>query len=206
MNAPITIGIDEVNYSPSFAGDCVVCALWLPDKPRIEGVTDSKQTSLKQRLAVFAKIQELGLYSIVPATVASIRVLGIYKARNLAIEQAAMSLMGLLHEAGFEGPLHILIDGPSLPINFIIGKAEYIVGGDESIYVVSAASIVAKVYVDALFEGWNTFWPGYSLNSNHGASSREMVRKLKVSGPTPIHRRNGYAKAWWDKLELYPDE
>ena len=63
-----------------------------------------------------------------------------------------------------------------------------------------AASIVAKVYLDALFEGWDQYWPGYGLNSNHGSPSTQHYTALREKGPTPVHRTANYATEWWRRI------
>ena len=69
-------GVDESNYSPSLAGDCVVCALVRTGRI-VEGATDSKKLSQKRRLELFAELQKESLYYVVPATPNSINVVNI---------------------------------------------------------------------------------------------------------------------------------
>lgn len=207
------IGVDEVNFSPSLAGDCVVCAYVASKKVR--GVKDSKQLTSKQRLKLFEKLHETGSYSIVLATVNDINELGIYKARNLAIEFAIYKLIRKVraNDVYYQGSIEkVLIDGyfkkewlNDLSVvlkiryfgNYI--PVECMVNGDELVYEISAASIVARVYADALFAGFGKFYPGYNLERCHGSPDKTMYKKLRESGPTPYHRTN-YGLGWWEKI------
>lgn len=205
------IGVDEVNFSPSLAGDCVVCALAAHKK--IEGVKDSKQLTPGQRLKLFGELQENSYYSIAPATINDINQLGIYEARNLAIENSARSLVNKLKFFGQKFPIarrlieveKIIIDGyfsKTWILYFqsaIDIQTESIVDGDQKVYEISAASIVAKVYVDALFQGYGSFYPGYNLEINHGSPDEKIYEKIRKSGATPIHRQN-YGLGWWKKI------
>jgi len=156
------IGIDEVNYSPSLAGDCVICALYALKKVR--GIKDSKQLTHKQRLKLFGKLHYQSVYSVVPATVNSINSVGIYKARNYAIASALENLYLQLLGMNIK-PEKAVIDGPFSKgwMNYFKSKiaisVECMVNADEIIYQVSAASIVARIYADALFTGFGSFYP-----------------------------------------------
>ena len=192
-----------IDFSPSLAGDCVVCALWYPpDKPRVEGVKDSKQLTHKKRVKLFEEIQQRGaLYAIVPATVRSINELGIYAARDLAAQTAVFELDRILErELGHKAD-RILVDGKYKMITD--PRAEFIVRGDETEYIISCASIMAKVYFDALMEGYESFWPGYGMNKDHGSLSKKHKAALKTQGPSPVHRIGGaYAKQWAERLGI----
>ena len=196
----LTIGIDEVNYSPSAAGDCVVCACWLPLDSLIEGIDDSKRLTHKKRLELFAKINEIGSYSIQLATPNDIAVLGIYEARNSAAELAIIELnRKLCIQTGREAEL-ILVETSMKKLSIKYLQIQVIRNGDQLSYLIGAASIVAKVYIDALFEGYDKFWPGYNLSSNHGSVRSIHKQGLKELGPSPIHRTRNYASNWWAKL------
>ena len=199
------IGVDEVNFSPSLAGDCVVCAY--AAKRRVPGVTDSKQLTHMQRLQLFTGLQQSGHYAVAPATVNDINDLGIYVARNLAMVQAGGSLLRKLYQLGIRDEVdHFVLDGYfskkwlAVFSNEWLGfDVEGIIDGDQTIYELGAASIVARIFADALFEGWGKFWPGYRLEKNHGSPDPRMYEKLRESGPTPVHRTK-YGRGWWEKI------
>lgn len=201
------IGVDEVNFSPSLAGDCVVCAL-IAIK-RVRGVKDSKQLAHEQRLELFGRLQESSHYAVAPASVNDINELGIYLSRNMAIETAVYHLMSKLYFKNpkpiFDRSIKIIIDGyfsekwlKYFNITFNM-PTECLVDGDEKVYEISAASIVGRVYADALFAGFGSFYPGYRLEKNHGSPDKIAYEKIRKSGPIPYHRTN-YGKGWWRKI------
>jgi len=202
------IGVDEANYSPSLAGDCIVVA-YLKTLKRIRGVKDSKQLAHKKRLELLPKLQAHGLYSIALASINDIEHLGIYKARNLAIIEALKTIKTKLFWLGFsnEDKVEIIIDGCfsnfwidtfysacDLPVSCLIK-------GDEKVYEISAASIIARTYADCLFEGFGKFYPGYDLENCHGSPSKKMYEKIRAQGPSPYHRIGSYAPGWWEKIQ-----
>ena len=198
-------GIDEVNFSPSLAGDCVVCAFARTGK-LIEGVADSKTLSQKRRLELFAELQGESLYYVVPATPNAISRVNIYLARNIAAITAIEGLNMLLISAGYPVPEKYLLDGywSKLWLRTFSARAhtlvEGIVGGDAVIYEISAASIVAKCYVDALFAGWERLYPLWGLGRDHGSLSDKHLAEIRAKGPSPLHRVGRYAPNWWKKI------
>jgi len=207
------LGVDEANYSPSLAGDCVVCSLAALEK--VEGVKDSKQLSKKSQLELFSELQKKSVYSIVPATVNSINTEGIYKARNRAVIASLGLLIMELKDRGIGyGEIEVIIDGywsqrwkRIISLNIREVPVKGLIHGDSLIYEISAASIVARVYADALFGGFGLFYPGYRLERSHGSPDPIMYEKLYECGPTPMHRTS-YGFKWWklilgDRYEEY---
>jgi ribonuclease HII len=216
----VIIGVDEVNFSPSLAGDCVVVALVQKGR-KVQGVRDSKQTTLKERLRLFARLQKECWYSIALASVNDIRNAGVYDARNLAISEALDSLLSriIVYRQALKfyrwrnamnrlDDIRIIIDGRlSAEIKEALARRianacriDGLIKADEIVYEVSAASIVAKVYVDALFAGFGAFWPGYGLEHDHGSPSAAHKNALRRLGPSPYHRTGVYGRAWWERI------
>jgi len=192
----LVVGLDEVNYSPSLAGDCVVAACWLPlDRDVIEGVDDSKDLTSNVRLRVFTEIARIGQYCVVPASVSDIRDHGIYGARNIAAETALFGLACRLRPQS----INVVVTDRGIPEK-LHPKQLRIPGAGRVSYLAGAASIVAKVYMDALFVGYDKFWPGYGLGDNHGNLSDEHLQKLRAKGPTPVHRVQNYGADWWTRI------
>ena len=203
----IVLGVDECNFSPSLAGDCVVCCYYNPTGTHIKGVKDSKVVAKVTQRRLFKELTDIGIFTVVPATVNSIDNIGIYNARNYAVIGAVqMMLMELDHmDVSLDGA-RVLLDGywSQTWLNFFKEETGIqfrgIIGGDAKIYEISCASIVARVYIDALFEGYNHFWNGYNVNKNHGSPDKIMFRKLRKYGPSPIFRTKNYAPEWWRKI------
>jgi len=102
-------------------------------------------------------------------------------------------------------PERAVIDGPFSKewMNYFRSKVtvpvECLIDADNKVYTVSAASIVARVYADALFEGFGKFYPGYGFEHDHGSPSKAHIEALRKAGPSPYHRTN-YAVGWWERI------
>ncbi len=65
-----------------------------------------------------------------------------------------------------------------------------LIGGDDLVPAISAASIVAKVHRDRLMRRLDHEFPGYSWAANKGYGSPAHLDALVKLGPTPHHRRS----------------
>ena len=84
-------------------------------------------------------------------------------------------------------PKKVLVDG-----NHIFETSteiEAIVGGDNLIPSISAASIVAKVYRDRLMMAYSKEFPDYGFHKHKGYPTKLHKEMLKRYGLTRIHRR-----------------
>lgn len=195
------IGVDEVNFSPSIAGDCVAAACLLLDRPSGKFIKDSKATTREGRIQAFEWLQRHSLYVVEVGSVNHINKFGIYRARNAAMNRAIFGLLDLA--PGEWTDYTVIVDGRPIPeLVTKLGKVavDFIVDGDATVPAVAAASIIAKLHVDALFEGWALNWPGYGMNQDHGSLSKEHRRKLRLDGPSPVHRTDNYAPGWWRRI------
>lgn len=140
----------------------------------------------------------------------SIGHVGIYAARNYAVIAAVKLMLFELEQCAlldYALGVQVLLDGYWSKHWIQVFESECpgvkfrgIVNGDAKVYEISAASIVARVYIDALFEGYNRFWPGYHLSENHGSPDKRMYAKLKRSGPSPVFRTKHYGTSWWKRI------
>ena len=199
------VGIDESNFSPSLSGDCVVCAFARTGKS-VVGIDDSKKLSPSKRLELFGALQGESLYYVVPATPNSISKINVYKSRNIAIASAVRGLCYLLKASGYT-PSKVIIYGywstewkKAFSKDCFDMRVEGAIRGDESIYEVSAASIVAKVYCDCLLAGWDLLYPKRGIGCDHGSLTEEHKIQLRERGPSPVHRTGVYAQDWWDRI------
>lgn len=217
------IGIDEVNFSPTLAGDCVVCSLYNVGN-KVEGVKDSKQLSAKSRFELFIELQRQTIYSIVPATPNQITNWGVFQARDAAIAASLTNLVMMMNDLGLDFD-SIQIDGiwsraklqrlsdiveavsratnnktegsGRLELGFVV---EGILQGDEKVYEISAASIMARCYVDSLMRGFEHYYPEWGISYSHGALTDKEKQIMYDKGPSPYHRFGGrqrYAIRWW---------
>lgn len=198
------VGIDECNLGPSLSCDCVVCAYYRTGK-KVEGVKDSKKVPFKKRIALFEPLTKEGIFYIVPATPNTITRIHTYLARNIAIVSAIMGIVTVIRYMEIEEPTGIVIDGQwSKEWTDRFGEIGYRVRGeakaDDTIYEVSAASIIARVYCDALFQGWETFFPDWGIGYDHGSITEKHKAEFLEKGPSPVHRTGIYANEWWKRL------
>lgn len=70
-----------------------------------------------------------------------------------------------------------------------------IIKGDGLSYSIGAASIVAKVYRDALMEEYARIYPDYGFEKNKGYGTALHIEGIKKCGLCPVHRRS-FTKKW----------
>ncbi len=173
-------GCDEVGRG-TWAGPVVAAAVVLDPACPLSGLADSKTLSPRRRAELDARIRDSALnWAIGEATVEEIDRLNILQATLLAMQRAVAGLA--------EPPGLVLIDGnraPELPM-----PARTVVGGDALEPAISAASIVAKVYRDALMQRLARLHPGYGFERHFGYGTSEHRRALDELGPCAAHRRS----------------
>jgi ribonuclease HII len=178
-------GVDEAGRGP-LAGPVVAAAVILDPRRPIAGLRDSKQLRPPRREQLAVLIRERALsWSIAEAQVAEIDALNILQATLLAMRRALQTL-GVV-------PTHINIDGnkaPYLADLFEHCCIETVVGGDDLVPAISAASILAKTYRDARMAALDQAHPGYGLARHRGYPTPEHLAALSRLGPSPIHRRS----------------
>ena len=173
-------GIDEVGRGP-LAGPVVAGAVILPEDCEILYLNDSKKLSEKKRELLYDEIMEkaiaVGIGAVSPERIDEINILqATYEAMRKAIASLSVE------------PSLLLNDAVTIPAVDIPQVA--IVKGDARSISIGAASIVAKVYRDAMMEEYDRMYPGYGFASNKGYGSAEHIEALHRMGPCPIHRRS----------------
>src|SRR6185437_127028 len=83
-------------------------------------------------------------------------------------------------------PDHLLIDAVRIDHDCPQTKLYY---GDSLSLSIAAASVIAKVYRDALMRELDEVHPGYGLASHKGYATPEHRRSLRELGPCPLHRK-----------------
>jgi ribonuclease HII len=87
-------------------------------------------------------------------------------------------------------PDFALVDGSSArELRDLIGPHATVVRGDQSVYAIACASIVAKVLRDKLMAELALRYPGYGWESNVGYPAPAHLAALDELGVTPHHRR-----------------
>jgi ribonuclease HII len=193
-------GIDEVGRGP-LAGPVVAACVVVDGPLRLRGLNDSKQVPAELRAALAEQIKSQAVaWSIGEASVAEIDRVNIYWASVLAMERALAALS--------IPPEYLLTD--AVRIKSWIGPQEPVIKGDAKCATVAAASIVAKVYRDALLVALDAQYPQYGFALHKGYATPQHIEALDTYGPCVEHRRGFWrVRAAWDALpglEEYVDE
>ncbi|HTX87205.1 MAG TPA: ribonuclease HII, partial [Candidatus Nanoarchaeia archaeon] len=106
--------------------------------------------------------------------------LNIYQATFLCMKKA----LGALKKK----PDYIMLDGRAPIPNFSL-KQENIVDGDNLVFSIAAASIIAKVTHDRLIAELAEKYPQYGFANHKGYGTKEHLDALIKYGPTPFHRK-----------------
>ena len=174
-------GVDEVGRGP-LAGPVVCAAVIMPldDESIIVGVDDSKKLSAKKRETLAEEIKKRALaYTIVEVSEKEIDEINILEATKFGMKKALETLEIV--------PQSVLTDGNmTLDIDF---PQRSVIGGDALCYSIGAASIIAKVYRDALMDKYAETYPHYGFEKNKGYGTAAHIQGIKEHGLCPIHRK-----------------
>lgn len=172
------IGIDEAGRGPIF-GPVVAAAVYFDSGMYIEGIRDSKVLNEDKREELYEKIFLKAKFGIGTATPEEIDIYNIFHATELAMNRA----LEVLKE--YTEIRNVYIDGKNLKLNY---PSVCVVKGDQKIYQISAASVLAKVTRDRLMKKFHTLFPFYNLATHKGYPTKEHIEALKNYGPTIYHR------------------
>lgn len=186
-------GVDEVGRGP-IAGPVVSCAVIMGEE-HIEGVKDSKKLSDKKRrmLAkeIYSKSKAVG-YGIVDN----------YKIDEINIRQATLRAMkeainNLVDKNGnLLIPDLVLIDAEVLEIDM---DSISINSGDDLVYEISCASILAKVFRDDIMIEYAKTYPEYNFEAHKGYGTKKHYEAIDKYGITNIHRKTFMKKYYENK-------
>ncbi len=176
-------GVDEAGRGP-LAGPVVAAAVILDPRRPIDGLADSKQLAADVRSRLAAEVRDCSLaWGVAWADACEIDRLNILEATLLAMRRALLRLP--------VRPTRVLVDGNRLPGLADLGfaaTARAIVRGDQSEPAISAASILAKTWRDALMCRLHACYPGFGLDGHKGYPTGAHVAALRELGPSPVHR------------------
>lgn len=177
-------GVDEVGRG-ALAGPLVAAAVILPsiedlhaDREFWRTVRDSKTITESRRTIIGAGIIDRAVaYATSAIEPDEIDELGVGPANRIAMERAVLGLD--------RDPEVLLIDAMTIESStWQIG----IIDGDAQSLSIAAASIVAKVFRDALMIEYATHYPAYGFARNKGYGVPSHIAALRSHGITPIHR------------------
>lgn len=182
-------GVDEAGRGP-LAGPVAAGAVCMPPAVARElragplaRLTDSKKLSAGDRAELFgAIVSAAGVeWALGLASPEEIDRLNILRATHLAMKRALEGLPGGV-------PDKALVDG--LPARGLPCGQEAVVKGDARSFLVSAASVVAKVSRDRIMDGLDARFPGYGFAEHKGYPTPAHLDALRRLGVSPCHRRS----------------
>ena len=178
MKELITAGVDEVGRG-CLAGPVVSAAVVLKKSINLNLLKDSKKISFNKRKEISEHIKKNSYYALGIASVEEILNLNILQASLLSMKRAIEKLE--------IKPGITLIDGNFAPRG--LKNYKTIINGDEKIKVISAASIIAKVYRDKFMIRLSKKFSNYAWDRNFGYGTKAHFEGLKKFGVTSHHRK-----------------
>ncbi len=164
------------------AGPVVASCVSLPSDCDASPFLDSKQTSHEQRIELAECIHATG--AVIGIGVVSHRridVINILQASLLAMRLAVH------HHAAIAGmPDFLLVDGKfEVPVAV---SQQTLIKGESKSGSIAAASIMAKLYRDALMGVLHKKYPQYGFCNNKGYPTKAHRQAIARYGPCPVHR------------------
>lgn len=184
----IIAGVDEVGRG-SLAGPVAAAVVALKRvcisrmRLKVHTLKDSKQLSAKQREEIFEMVKnepKIGwrISFVWPRVIDRIN---IWQATLLAWRRCLKKLN--------PRPDFLFLDGQmEMPRLKIAQQA--IIKGDQKIFILSLASIIAKVSRDRLMKRLEKRYPEYGFAQHKGYGTKLHFGRLKKFGPCQIHRRS----------------
>ncbi|PZA00571.1 ribonuclease HII [Gammaproteobacteria bacterium 2W06] len=177
---PGIAGVDEVGRGP-LAGPVVAAAVILDPADDWTDLRDSKRLSARRREGLDARIRASAVaWEIAVASAGEIDALNIRGASLLAMQRAV--------EALTPTPVAVRVDGRDCPS--IAPPVTALVGGDDRVPAIAAASIIAKVYRDRLALDLHARYPDYGFDRHRGYPTALHRERLARHGPCAEHRRS----------------
>ncbi len=176
-------GVDEAGRG-ALAGPVAAAAVILPwgmPDEALQGVTDSKRLTPRQREAAAARVRKVALtWAVGFASAGEIDRWGILAATRLAVQRA---LAQLEPQAEFLLLDYLLIPEVDLP-QAALPK------GDGRVISIAAASVLAKTTRDAVMRRLDALYPAYGFAQHKGYGTAAHRAALHRLGPSPVHRRS----------------
>ena len=188
LGAEYIAGADEVGRGP-LAGPVVCAAVIMPlgEGELIEGIDDSKKLKPEERERLAALIRERAIaYKICEESNETIDRINILEATRLCMNRAVEGLAVQPDVVFTDGNFRLQIDLPQ----------QNIVRGDALSYTIGAASILAKVYRDALMCEYDKIYPQYGFAAHKGYGTAAHEAAIREYGLCEIHRRTFTKKFW----------
>jgi len=179
-NFTFIAGLDEVGRGCLFGPVYAAIIVLTKESPYIHGVRDSKLVSEKKRATLAIQIEKTYIHGIGSASHLEVDECGIMQATRLAMLRAYWSLPVI--------PEILLIDGERTT-QPLLAKSYKFVKGDQRLFSIAAASIIAKQARDSYIRVISKDFPEYDLENNVGYATKKHIKALRKYGSTPLHRK-----------------
>lgn len=196
----LIVGVDEVGRGP-LAGPVVAAAFAIKKFPisldpkgtpqraafQFPKIKDSKKLSAKQREKIYKALKEnpdveWGIGRVSEKVIDRINIL---EATKLAMQRAVRNLERNLEPVNLID--FLIIDG-NFGIDSNISQKS-IIKGDQKVFSVAAASIIAKVYRDRMMLRYDKKYPDYGFDKHKGYGTKLHRDLIKKKGFSKIHRK-----------------
>lgn len=178
-------GIDEAGRGP-LAGPVVVAAVSFNGKKSVPGIKDSKKLSASERDRFYSEIiKKAYSYKIIVINQKIIDEINILKAVMLGMKKCIDNFNKEKYRFLIDGNYFRLENGEEKNYNY-----ETIVKGDDKVFEISCASILAKVTRDNIMKIYSYFYPDFSFEKHKGYPTKYHIDIIRKSGITPIHRKS----------------
>lgn len=178
----VVAGIDEAGRG-AWAGPVVVAAVILSRKHKqVDGITDSKLMTPAKRAEYYDLITDFATdFGIGIISHEVVDRVGVLEATKLGAKQA-VDMMNVTAD-------YLLVD--CLDLTKHLGSdQESIIKGDQKIYSISCASIIAKVTRDNLMSSLGGDYSKYYFHKHKGYGTKLHQEMLAEHGVSDIHRRS----------------
>jgi ribonuclease HII len=182
--AKLLVGVDEVGRG-CIAGPVVACACFALEGCELPKVYDSKVLTKEDREDLFFILSQLPGFHFAFGVISSGRI------DQINILQATFEAMKLALERLPQQYDKVLVDG-SMTIPGLNKNQEAIIKGDAKEPLISAASIMAKVYRDHLMSLIAKDFPDYGFDIHKGYGTAMHLEAIEKHGAT-IHHRLSFA-------------
>lgn len=186
----LIVGVDEVGRGclagPVVAGAVVFNFKNLDFNGWAAKVKDSKLLSPVKRAELDSQIRQSALqWGIGQVAAAKIDELNIHLATLSAMHKAVQEVIKKISN---NSKILVLVDGRFIVPGLGLDQ-QAVVDGDNKVFSISAASIVAKVYRDALMVKLGAAFPDYGFAGHKGYGTRQHLVAIETYGLTPQHRK-----------------
>jgi len=182
------VGLDEAGRGP-LAGPVVAAVVMIKNQRlKIKGllreIKDSKKLSPKKREELYrvlikASDTEWGIGRVSEKIIDRINIL---KATKLAMKRAVKNL-----EKKLDQKVNFLILDGNFKINLDIPQKS-VRKGDNKVFSIAAASIIAKVSRDRMMKKYHKKYPQYGFDKHKGYPTKLHRKMIKKHGSCKIHR------------------